>query len=318
VKESTRRTKRRQEHERQWALIIGLLEAGMSKQRVCREAGCCRQTVYNVLRKAKGLLPGQAPVPLRPGPLPGSGKRVSAERAELVLTYRQENPARGYHYCRHDLLRQGHSPPAAAAIGRIWRRAGLLEPLRAPRPPRQTRWAPPRPQRPGHVQIDVKYLPGKRYEYTCVDVYSRYTYARVHDQLNAWQAREFLQEALEQLPFAVDTVQTDGGAEFKAEFAELLTDLIRRRIINTPHSPWQNGVVERFHRTVAEECYLELEDELHEISTAELDWALQRYLQRHNTQRLHSSLGYRPPQELLDTVGERVYPRIARKCLTNP
>lgn len=257
-------------------------------------------------------------MPQRPGPAAGSGRRINAEQSERLVSYRLEHPSRGYHYCRHELLHQGLAAPAAATIGRVWRRAGLLQPLaeRGPRP--RTRWVPPRPQRPGHVQIDVKYLPGGRYEYTCIDVYSRYVYARVYGQLNAWQANEFLLELLAALPFRVSTIQTDGGGEFKAEFTETVHALKLNKRLNAPHCPWQNGFVERFHRTVAEEFYLWLSDEIEEIRTSALDAALQDYLHEHNHRRLHSTLGYRAPAMLIGTVSEKVYPQIPRRCPTKP
>jgi len=168
------------------------------------------------------------------------------------------------------------------------------------------------------VQLDVKYLPGGRYEFTALDVYSRWAAAKVTARLDAAEAQAFLVELLATLPFPVHTVQVDGGSEFKAVFAEELArrGLAARR--NSPHSPWQNGVVERFHRTVAEECYLGLAGELDQLPLSRLAAALQRYLAYYNHRRLHSSLGYRPPAELLDTTGEPVYPRLPKRCPSIP
>lgn len=318
MKESTRQHKRRQAHQQQWALIVAYGASGeLSKAEVARRVGCCRQTVYNVQAKARGLPAGEAPLPGKPGPPVGSGLRTAPEQLKLVVAYRQQHPDRGYHYCYHDLRRQGLQPPAAATIGRAWRRAGLMTAsARPPRPP--TRWVPPRPQRPGHVQVDAKYLPAGRFEFTALDVYSRHVYARVHCALTADSAQAFLNGLLAEVPFSVHTIQVDGGGEFKAEFDKLLLERGLQRRQNDPHSPWQNGFVERFHRTVAEECYLALPGELSERSTAELQLALAAYLETYNNQRLHSSLGYRPPSELLATVAEPVYPKFTKRCPTNP
>jgi transposase InsO family protein len=233
-----------------------------------------------------------------------------------VVQWRLEH-AGGYHLCRASLQRAGLQPPAAATIRKLWLRAGLLV-VAGPRIRPVTRWVPPRPQAAGHVQVDVKYLPGRRYEFTALDVYSRFAAARVTESLDAATARSFLLELLEQLPFTLHTVQVDGGSEFRAEFA---AELERRGLglrRNSPHSPWQNGVVERFHRTVASECYALLDCDPQAMSTAALERELQTYLQHYNYQRLHSSLGYRPPAELLGTCGEPVYPQIPKRCPTIP
>jgi hypothetical protein len=121
--------------------------------------------------------------------------------------------------------------------------------------------------------VDVKYLPGKRYEYTPVDIHSRFVYARIHAQLNAFCAESFLIELSERLAFEVHTAQVDGGG-FKAEFAQSLEALKLGSRRNDPHSPWQNTAVERFHHTVAEECWLGLEDELENLTTKKHDQTL--------------------------------------------
>lgn len=317
MKESTKRRKRRQEHEKQWAEIVALTAGGLSKAETARRAKCCRQTVYNVLRLAAGLAEDEAPVPRKPGPAPGTGKRIADADLRQVVEYREQHPELGYHYCRHDLMRQGFAPPAAATIARAWRRAGLLSEGARPEP-RPTRWTPPRPQAPGHVQVDVKYLPGKRFEYTAIDVYSRYVFARVEACLDSHTAARFLRDLRFRAPFTIHTIQVDGGAEFKHEFQALIQRLKLARRQNAAHNPWQNGCVERFHRTVAEECYLALAEELDTIPTAKLNRALQSYLLHYNRHRLHSALGYRPPVELLRTTSEPVYPDVPAKCPSIP
>ena len=127
------------------------------------------------------------------------------------------------------------------------RAAGGLLPGGARLERRPVRWTPPRPQAPGHVQVDVKYLPGRRCEFTAVDVYSRYVFARVERRLDSHTAARFLRDLRSLAPFRIHTVQVGGGAEFKDEFDSLAGRLKLHRRKNTPHSPRQNGYVERFH-----------------------------------------------------------------------
>lgn len=299
MRKSSRLRRAREAHGKRWVQIVALSEAGVCKSEIARIAGVCRQTVYNVLAKARGMPPGLSPVPKRPGPLPGSGIRISRQRSEVVIRWRRENPTLGYNYCYHDLRRRGLDPPAPATIGRIWRRAGLM-PLRnctSPREVNGTRWVPPRPQGPGHVQVDMKYLPGKRYELTVVDVYSKYADAEIVESLAAAVAKAAFDTILERLPFKVHTVQTDNGSEFAAEFKTFAEEKNLARRTNNSYSPWQNGVVERFHRTVAEECYLGIPGDLESLSSDQLGNHLASYLRWYNNERLHSSLRYKTPAE---------------------
>ena len=59
----------------------------------------------------------------------------------------------------------------------------------------------------------------------------------------------------------------------------------------TPGSPWENGFVESFNGTMANELLnREIFDTLHEAKVLLARWVLE-----YNTKRPHSALGYRPP-----------------------
>ena len=64
----------------------------------------------------------------------------------------------------------------------------------------------------------------------------------------------FLDRVLEEMPFAIQRIQTDRGTEFFAEKVQrrLMAEAIRFRPVR-PRSPHLNGKVERAQRTVLEE-----------------------------------------------------------------
>jgi hypothetical protein len=87
------------------------------------------------------------------------------------------------------------------------------------------RWKRYEKPQPGHrVQIDVKFvapLKGSRkkhYQFTAIDDCTRIRVLRIYDRLNQRTAIRFVDYVLEKLPFAVEVIQTDNGAEFQSQF----------------------------------------------------------------------------------------------------
>jgi transposase InsO family protein len=145
----------------------------------------------------------------------------------------------------------------------------------------------------------VKYLPGGRFEYTAIDVCTKVVWAQVSERLDSATAADFMSAVPHRAPFTVHTIQTDNGSEFALDFAQLLDQRRIKHRRNAPRCAWMNGVVERFHRTVAEECYLALPGDLRDLSTTRLNRALGKWLAFYNNHRLHSGLAYKPPAHAL-------------------
>ncbi len=119
---------------------------------------------------------------------------------------------------------------------------------------------------PGNqLQVDVKFLkevPGERkryYQYTAIDDCTRVRVLRIYDRNNQSIAIKFIDFVLSKLPFKVDCIQTDNGAEFQQLFRWHIEDKgIKHRYIK-PRTPRLNGKVERSHRIDGEEFYRQLE-----------------------------------------------------------
>jgi hypothetical protein len=76
---------------------------------------------------------------------------------------------------------------------------------------------------------------------------------RIYDANNQKTAIQFADYVIARLPFQVQTIQTDNGAEFQPAFHWHVQDPgIRHRYIK-PAAPRLNGKVERSHRIDAEE-----------------------------------------------------------------
>lgn len=198
----------------------------------------------------------------------------------------------------HAHLRREVIKVSLASVKRVLRRLGLVVKRRW----RKYRPHIPRPlaTKPGDlVQTDTIHLvnPATKqrvYLYTLIDLYSRWAYVEYHDRIGQKLSYEFLArgEAWFGKPFAC--VQSDNGSEFGARLKERLyfkgTTLRHSRV----RKPNDNAHIERFNRTVQEEC---LSNRFPNPATIRHE--LFDYLVYYNQERLHSSLQYRTPQEML-------------------
>ncbi len=145
------------------------------------------------------------------------------------------------------------------------------------------------------VEVDVVHLAvhGKTvlYVYTLVDVYSRWAYAWVTSRINCRQSLLFVKRAQRTAPFRFDCIQTDNGSEFSQHFTERLS--IRHRHTRVRQSN-DNAHVERFNRTLREECM-----DAVPVESGAVNRALVAYLRMYNETRHHFGLNLSTPLKVL-------------------
>lgn len=154
----------------------------------------------------------------------------------------------------------------------------------------------PHIEKPGSlVQIDAIHLmtgPKTRiYVLTLIDVYSRITYAKCYETLNSKTSVEFLNEAEKQSVFDFEMIQTDHGPEFGKWFVERVKRNHRYSRVGKPND---NAHIERFNRTIQEECLDVLPRNVRVINKA-----LRVYVKYYNTERLHMGIDLKTPVQLL-------------------
>ena len=194
----------------------------------------------------------------------------------------------------------------------IWRILKRLDMNRLPASQRNkrsaTKWKRYEKQRPGHaLQVDVKFIepiptvPGRRkkyYQYTAIDDCTRLRVLRIYDKHDQKTAIAFLDYVMARLPFQVEKVQTDNGAEFQAAFHWHLLDQGINHVYIRPGTPRLNGKVERSHRIDAEEFYGLLDGVLID-DTGLFNDKLQEWENYYNYLRPHGALGGQTPYERL-------------------
>ena len=203
----------------------------------------------------------------------------------------------------HD-VQIGHS-----TIYRILKRLGMSRlPASQRYKRREQRWKRYEKQRPGHqLQIDVKFVepltdqPGRRkrfYQYTAIDDCTRLRILRIYPKSDQKTAIQFLDYVLSRLPFQVEKIQTDNGAEFQSAFHWHALDKGIGHVYIRPATPRLNGKVERSHRIDAEEFYRLLDGVV--IGDAGVfNERLKEWEDYYNYHRPHGGLGGQTPYERL-------------------
>jgi transposase InsO family protein len=124
-----------------------------------------------------------------------------------------------------------------------------------------------KPYEPGHLHIDVKYLPHmqdetkRRYLFVAIDRATLWVFIRVHNTKTAANARRFLRDLKSACPIRIRTILTDIGkastdrlfglrkrsATAEHAFDRLWAELDIEPRLTPPKSPQANGMVERFN-----------------------------------------------------------------------
>jgi len=158
-----------------------------------------------------------------------------------------------------------------------------------------------RPVPGDRVQMDVRKIAPGIYQYTAIDDCSRYKVLRLYSRRTANNTMDFFDAVIEEMPFAIQRIQTDRGREFFAtQFQQRLLDWgIKFRPIK-PASPYLNGKVERSQRTDLDEFYSTVDLKDPDLQTLLAEW--QHY---YNWDRPHSSLEGKTPIERLNELSDK-------------
>ena len=267
---------------------------GWSTRQVSRHTGYNQSTIVRWCNKdvtgGWELIPTNSSRPLK------SPRSLSREIVSAIIKKRIGRRRCGQ-VIHQELKREGVKV-SLSSVQRTLSRCGLLK-KRSPwkRPHDST----PRPEvkYSGELlQVDTIHLMGpdgiRIYIYTMIDLYSRWAYAEVVDRIGANQSVLFVKHAQQKAPFGFEMVQTDHGSEFSIWFTHALKRMRMAHRHSRVRQSNDNAHVERFNRTLQEEC---LDHVLHNIPAYRK--ALNKYLPYYNTERLHMGINYQTPSEVM-------------------
>lgn len=227
---------------------------------------------------------------------------------EAIINYARTHMGEGYRRLTYMMIDDNIVAVSPSTTYRVLKSAGLLN-----------RWNKVKKSSKGngfdqpslpheHWHTDIKYVNFRGtflFLISVIDGYSRYI---VHHELRM-NMQEFdveitVQRALEKYPFAKPRLITDNGSQFiSKDFAEYLKQAGLQHIRTSIAYPQSNGKIERYHRTIHEEC-------LRTKSLIDLDDArkqIAEFIDYYNTKRLHGSLFYLTPIDFLNgTITEKL------------
>jgi transposase InsO family protein len=186
----------------------------------------------------------------------------------------------------------------AKRVERIWRREGLKVPQK-----RGRLWLNDgscvrlRPEHPNHVWsydfVEGRTHNGRKFRMlNIIDEFTRECLAiRIDRKLNSTDVIDVLSD-LFILRGVPGHVRSDNGPEFIAKAVrEWIAAVGAKTAFIEPGSPWENGYCESFNSKLRDEL---LNSEIF-YSLAEAKVIIEAWRRYYNTERPHSSLGYKPP-----------------------
>ena len=227
---------------------------------------------------------------------------ITSDVIKLVLEAR-EKLKRCAEVIWHYLLHETGIIISLSSIKRIFRRHHIYDRNPKSHHARRIRLHRPAVLSPGSlVQTDTIHLIDpltmkRTYVYTVIDLYSRMAYAKVHTVIRPGLAAKTVLKAESLFGFKFNVVQADNGAEFSRHFEQALVKAgiaVRHSRLGRPND---NAHIERFNRTIQEECTGRYH--LGGKSITKLQGKIYEYLDFYNTKRVHLGIQLRTPIEML-------------------
>jgi putative transposase len=268
-----------------------LRRKGWSTRKVARHFGFNQSTIVRWFAKSKTY--GYHPIPTQSSRPRHHPKQLKSDVVKRIIELRLKTKRTSE--VVHAMLKHEGITVSLNSVRRTIDRHGLMKkrsPFKRFHPPVDR----PYPLKPGDlVQMDTihRMIDEKKrlYIFVIIDVYSRWVYARCFAKMNAATSLNFVREAELRSAFPFDMLQSDHGPEFGSWFVSQIKKNHRYTRIGKPND---NAHIERFNRTVQEECLDKVPTEIRAINCA-----LKKYLQYYSHERLHLGINLQSPRQLL-------------------
>ena len=268
-----------------------LVRKGWSARKVGRYLGFHHTAIMRWVRESQKI--GYHPIPTKSSKPKSNPNALPKEVVQKIVTLRLATGR-----CAEVLHKQLDTLGIEVSVSSVKRTLDRHHLTRKRSPWKRWHHSAPRPEAalPGAlVEIDTIHLMVNQreriYVYTLIDVHSRWAYAKAYKKIKAGNTLLFVKEAQQRAPFLFQHLQTDHGPEFGKWFVRQVKILHRHSRVRRPND---NAHLERFNRTLQEECIDRLPPNVRTINRA-----LKKYLAYYNDERLHLGINLKTPSEVV-------------------
>jgi transposase InsO family protein len=232
---------------------------------------------------------------------------------QAILDFQTQYPQEGYRRLTYMMMDADVVAVSPSSVFRVLHGAGRLRNW-SPRPSKKgTGFEQPlKPHEHWHIDIAHINIHGTFY-YLCavLDGASRYLIDwSLRDSMKEADIEILLERAKERFPDARPRIISDNGPQFIAkDFKEFIRISGMTHVRTAPYYPQSNGKLERWNQSIKSECIrpgvpLCLDD---------AERLIVQYVAVYNERRLHSSLGYVTPKDMLEGRQAEIHAERDRK-----
>jgi transposase InsO family protein len=226
---------------------------------------------------------------------------------KAILDFEQEHPTEGYRCLTYMMMDKDIVAVSPASVWRVLNAAGRLEKWNKKPSKKGTGFVQPlKPHEHWHIDVSYINICGTFY-YLCsiLDGCSRYIVDwEIAGQMTETDIEILLQRAREKHPDAKPRIISDNGPQFIAkDFKAFIRMSGMTHVRTSPYYPQSNGKIERWHKSIKQECIrpntpLSLEDAKR---------LTDQYVIHYNCHRLHSAIGYISPWDKLQGHAQQIF-----------